>query len=99
MATVQRVGLHRAGVHAEQIAQRRRGRSPPVQPPLAAGEQPVDHEKPQHLFPIGTLAGERQAHAEKILEMQRTPQLIALHRGASAPPQDHRAACDGREKA
>ncbi|MBI3885125.1 MAG: hypothetical protein HY302_05280 [Opitutae bacterium] len=77
VTAVERVGLHRPGVGAEQIRQRCRAKPMPVQPPPAARrEQPVKHEDAQHFFPIRILAEGRQARLEKIIQVQRAPELV-----------------------
>ena len=78
VAAVERVILHGARVHPEEIGEGGRAEPNPVQPPLAAGrEQPVNHEDAQHFFPIGVLAADRQARAEEVIQMQRAPEMVA----------------------
>jgi len=57
-----------------------------MQPPLAARrQQSVDREDAQHLFPVGAFAVQRQARAEKIIEVKGAPQFVAQPARAPLP--------------
>lgn len=86
MAAIQRVVLGCARIHAEQIHQGRRGKPMPVQPPFRArGEQSVDHEDAQNLFPVSALSADGQPGTEKIVQVQCAPQMVGKPARAPLP--------------
>jgi hypothetical protein len=77
VTAVEGVVLRGTGVDAEQVGERRSGEPVTVQPPFAAGrEEPVDHEDAENFFPIGVFAADGQTRPEKIVELQRAPELV-----------------------
>jgi hypothetical protein len=78
MAAVECVVLGSANVHAEQFGQRCRRKPMTVQPPLRTGcEQSLDDQDAQDLFPVRVLTGHGQPCREKIVQVERAPQVIS----------------------
>ena len=83
---VERVVLHRSGVHAQQVAQRRRAKPMPVEPPLASrAEQPVNRQDPHHLSPVRALPGHHQSFSKEAVQPQPPPQLVRQPARAPLP--------------
>ncbi len=109
VAAAKGVVLRGAGVDAEQVGQGSSGEPMTMQPPLAAGGgQAVDREHAQDFFPAGALAADGQAGGEKVVEVQRAPEVVGQPAGAPLPgwpeagliePHLHRRGAVGRRRA
>ena len=85
-AAVQLVALHQPVVFAQQIRHGAPLKPFSVQPPLAAGvDQPVAHQRLEHVQPARALARRRQLVGPEVVQPQLAPQLAGEPAGPPLP--------------